>query len=55
MTRKNKIVLVSLGVLLAVAGLLGLLGKRVTIVDGEDTIKIFALKEPWLKFWIKGI
>ena len=44
MTRKNKIVLVSLGVLLAVAGLLGLLGKRVTIVDGEDTIKIFCFE-----------
>ena len=44
MTRKNKIVLVSLGALLAVAALLGLLGKQVTIVDGEETVQIFCFE-----------
>jgi uncharacterized protein YabE (DUF348 family) len=43
-TRKNKIVLVSLGALLAVTVLLGLLGKQVTIVDGEDTVQVFCFE-----------
>ena len=44
MTRKNNIVLVSLGVMLVEAGMLGLMGKRVTIVDGEDTVQVFCFE-----------
>jgi uncharacterized protein YabE (DUF348 family) len=43
-TRKYNIVLVSLGVLLVVAGLLGILGKQVTIVDGEETVRVFCFE-----------
>jgi uncharacterized protein YabE (DUF348 family) len=42
--RKYKIVLTSLGFLLVLAALLGILGKQVTIIDGEEAVHTFCFE-----------